>query len=521
MPARTISVLNQGSDHDSDSSNPQSIQINPIMTTSRNQWKGLTKPYPSTALDLAIEDKDLNNSSFNANNVYEWNIHGKSEYNIMHMLQHMTMICTAYQTTHESSEEAIANIIVSGFTGKLKGWWDHYLTEAQKLGIFSVVKIDDNGEPIFNEAPTINVLTKEQDLLFEAINSIPDPEEKRNFLNKLKQTLEKQPRNSVVTNKYDLNLSSRKKPHSEPNLEHNEVDWSDFLGLINRLTIQKFFINIKIIFEDFVLETIALFDTGADSNCILEGLIPTKYFEKTSEKLSTANRSKLQIRYKLSKATIENQGQQIPSKSPWSCAAFYVNKQAELERGTPRLVINYKPLNQSLQWIRYPIPNKKGLLNRLHSAKIFSKFDMKSGYWQIQIQEKESKDHTTSVKHVKQLVKNLPCLSVPIPQAFKIVETDAFDLGYGGILKQKKYQKNRSNPPLKIKLQPNPDLKKPNHITFPRINFRNEMSNISSPVGFSNGGTSLVQLKKSFQPQQTKDLISSNPCMTIKIHGSQ
>ncbi|RZB70799.1 hypothetical protein D0Y65_035662 [Glycine soja] len=40
------------------------------------------------------------------------------------------------------------------------------------------------------------------------------------------------------------------------------------------------------------------------------------------------------------------------SKSPWSCAAFYVNKQSEIERGTPRLVINYKPLNQALQWIR-------------------------------------------------------------------------------------------------------------------------------------------------------------------------
>jgi len=37
------------------------------------------------------------------------------------------------------------------------------------------------------------------------------------------------------------------------------------------------------------------------------------------------------------------------SKSPWSCAAFYVNKHSELERGTPRLVINYKPLNQALQ----------------------------------------------------------------------------------------------------------------------------------------------------------------------------
>ncbi|KAI9128417.1 hypothetical protein K1719_001410 [Acacia pycnantha] len=29
-----------------------------------------------------------------------------------------------------------------------------------------------------------------------------------------------------------------------------------------------------------------------------------------------------------------------PSRSPWSCAAFYVNKNAEIERGTPRLAIN-------------------------------------------------------------------------------------------------------------------------------------------------------------------------------------
>ena len=78
-----------------------------------------------------------------------------------------------------------------------------------------------------------------------------------------------------------------------------------------------------------------------------------------------------------------------PSKSPWSCAAFYVVNQAELERGVPRLVINYKPLNSVLQWIRYPIPNKKDLLNRLYDAHVFSKFDMKSGFWQIQIHEKD------------------------------------------------------------------------------------------------------------------------------------
>jgi hypothetical protein len=75
------------------------------------------------------------------------------------------------------------------------------------------------------------------------------------------------------------------------------------------------------------------------------------------------------------------------SKSPWSCSAFYVQKNAELERGAPRLVINYKPLNKVLEWIRYPIPNKRDLINRLSKSIVFSKFDMKSGFWQIQISE--------------------------------------------------------------------------------------------------------------------------------------
>ncbi|CAN4115889.1 unnamed protein product [Withania somnifera] len=61
----------------------------------------------------------------------------------------------------------------------------------------------------------------------------------------------------------------------------------------------------------------------------------------------------------------------------------------EKERGAPRLVINYKPLNKVLKWIRYPIPNKRDLLKRTFKANIYSKFDMKSGFWQIQINEKD------------------------------------------------------------------------------------------------------------------------------------
>ena len=40
------------------------------------------------------------------------------------------------------------------------------------------------------------------------------------------------------------------------------------------------------------------------------------------------------------------------------------------------------------------------------------------------------------VRQIKKYVKQLPCIVIPSPHAFKIVETDACDIGYGGILKQ-------------------------------------------------------------------------------------
>jgi hypothetical protein len=67
-------------------------------------------------------------------------------------------------------------------------------------------------------------------------------------------------------------------------------------------------------------------------------------------------------------------------KSPWSCAAFYVNNHAKKERGTPRLVINYKPLNKVLKRLRYPFPDKRDLLKRIVKAQIYSKFNMKLGF---------------------------------------------------------------------------------------------------------------------------------------------
>ena len=45
--------------------------------------------------------------------------------------------------------------------------------------------------------------------------------------------------------------------------------------------------------------------------------------------------------------------------------------------------------------------------------------------------------HTSLAKQIKSHVKTLPCLGIPTLGAFKIVETDASDIGYGGILKKR------------------------------------------------------------------------------------
>lgn len=41
------------------------------------------------------------------------------------------------------------------------------------------------------------------------------------------------------------------------------------------------------------------------------------------------------------------------------------------------------------------------------------------------------------IKYIKQKVPILPCLNLPHPNANIIVETDASDIGFGGILKTK------------------------------------------------------------------------------------
>uniref|UniRef100_A0A251VEY4 Putative reverse transcriptase domain, Zinc finger, CCHC-type, Aspartic peptidase domain protein n=1 Tax=Helianthus annuus TaxID=4232 RepID=A0A251VEY4_HELAN len=436
---------------------------------------------------------------------------------------------------------------------------------------------------------TINSLTENNKDLFELLEKIDDKEVKQIYLKQLKEKyklpIEKEEKvynfneicqrfqtkqikeNHVTITDLQIELKNIKEEIREIKSKIKELEKgenkkdeennnnTENIGKINHLkglTSQKWYTKLNIIVNnEFRLTLVAMIDSGADMNCIQEGLIPTKYYEKTTYRLSGANGNPLNIKYKLTNVhickenycyktqlvlvkdltsqiilglpfitqlypfTVEEKGISIkvlnkricfefahpitskqinilslkekqkdflieeidhvriknqlqdkmiikriqetknkfkdnicanipnafwerkrhivrlpyikdfnerniptkskaihmsqelegyckkeiqelldkklirPSKSPWSCSAFYVQNNAELERGAPRLVINYKPLNKVLEWIRYPIPNKRDLLKRIYDSKIFSKFDMKSGFWQVQIAEED------------------------------------------------------------------------------------------------------------------------------------
>ena len=106
-----------------------------------------------------------------------------------------------------------------------------------------------------------------------------------------------------------------------------------------------------------------------------------------------------------------------------------------------------KPIDRSIQFAeKFPdqILNKTQLQRFLGSLNYISDF-----YQNLRQQCKPLFDrlqtnpspwtptHTSVVQEIKKYVKTLPCLGIPSVNSFKIVQTDASNIGYGGILLQR------------------------------------------------------------------------------------
>ena len=106
-------------------------------------------PRPTPPDILFEEIAQHNQRFFQGSEIYCWEIDGKSDFLIMNTIHEMMIYATACKNRNNDDKKC-ALMIISGFTGILRGWWDNYLNESQKNEVLNAVKteVDQNNQPV-------------------------------------------------------------------------------------------------------------------------------------------------------------------------------------------------------------------------------------------------------------------------------------------------------------------------------------------------------------------------------------
>ena len=139
--------------------------------------------------------------------------------------------------------------------------------------------------------------------------------------------------------------------------------------------------------EELVQEFSNVFSTGKQDLGRTDWVYHSIYTGNQAPIKQTPRRLPIHYKQEVGQMLEEMQSQGViePSHSPWASPVVMVRK----KDGSLRFCIDYRKLNEVTRKDSYPLPRVDDLLDSLSDAQWFSTLDLRSGYWQVEVDPRD------------------------------------------------------------------------------------------------------------------------------------
>ena len=141
--------------------------------------------------------------------------------------------------------------------------------------------------------------------------------------------------------------------------------------------------NIQVVkeFMDVFPEELPGLPPEREVDLFVEILLGTTPISRAPYKMAPIELKELKIQQR----ELQDKGFIRPSVSPYDAPIMFVKK----KDGTLRVCIDYRKINNVIVKNKYPLSRIEDLFDQLKGASVFSKVDLRSGYYQLRVKDKD------------------------------------------------------------------------------------------------------------------------------------